>query len=311
MACARSDDRANSRQPSASPLGAKPVRDLPEHWAPTHGWLACVMRGWKGGVIQTPEPGVAERGLAFLQPSPMGGGGLAREPPVDTPLELTTLLRQRGGSQGVAAVVKGTRAPPSRLHARGTHGVPGLEGQWATPQLMGPPDRPVLGRVVPLGTVASGDPAGRAMGAPDVAEHPMATAGVNARHPARGIWQAPRPCGTAVDSGPGCLTTAQPAAAQARQALLHPVGQAGVHPPAAVGPGSFAAGDPRPLCEERGQPRVTDGGRGAQGGRQTLDGGATGWTGVHAPRNRGHIRRSPVGTLPGLRLHAGDHGLAR
>ena len=71
------DDRADSRKQITSPLGAKPIRDLPEHGAHANGLLAGVVRGWNGGVIQEQEQVVANLGIAFLQPSAMGVGGLA------------------------------------------------------------------------------------------------------------------------------------------------------------------------------------------------------------------------------------------
>ena len=76
MAFARIDDRANSRKQVAPPVGAKPIRDLPEHGAHANGLLAGVVRRGNGGVIQQQEQVIANLGIAFLQAFPMGVGGL-------------------------------------------------------------------------------------------------------------------------------------------------------------------------------------------------------------------------------------------
>src|SRR5215467_5758742 len=103
MAFAGIDDRANSRKQIASPLGAKPVGDLAKDGTHADGLLAGVVRRWNGGVIQKQEQVVSNLGIAFLQPSPMGVGGLTHETAVDTPLKITAVLIERGGGQGVAA----------------------------------------------------------------------------------------------------------------------------------------------------------------------------------------------------------------
>ena len=77
MAFAGIHDRAHGRKQVASPVGAKPVRDLPKDGAHANGLLAGVIRGGNGGIIQKEEQVVLNLGIAFLQPSAMGVGGLA------------------------------------------------------------------------------------------------------------------------------------------------------------------------------------------------------------------------------------------
>ena len=133
---------------------------------------------------------------------------------VDTPLEITPVLIQRGGRQGVTALVNGKRPQQHRLHARGKHGIPGLEGKLTIPQLMGQTDLPVLGRVVLLGTVEIGHPDRRPMVAQDFLDHPVAPAGANDMDTDLGVLKDPFPLGAAVDAGPGFITADQAAAAQ-------------------------------------------------------------------------------------------------
>ena len=87
----------------------------------------------------------------------MGIGGLAGETAVHTPLEITAVLIQGRGGQGVTAFVNGKRAQQHGLHARGKHGVPCLDGKLTIPQLMGQTDLPLLRGMVLLGTVWWGD----------------------------------------------------------------------------------------------------------------------------------------------------------
>ena len=101
---------------------------------------------------------VLNLGIAFLQPSAVGVGRLARYTAVDTPAEIAPVLIQGGGGQGVSALVDGKGAQQHRLHARRKHGIAGLDGKLANPQLMGQTDLPVLSRVLLLGTVEIRDP---------------------------------------------------------------------------------------------------------------------------------------------------------
>src|SRR5882724_13246873 len=149
------------------------------------------------------------------------------------------------------------------------------------------------------------------MVAQDFSDNPVATAGANDMHTDLGILKDPLPVGTAVDPCPRFITADQTAATQARQDLLQPVVQLGVHPLEEVGQCSFADGDPIHLSEERGQPRVTDRMGVSQVGRQTLDGGPKRRARLHPHRHRGYIRLPTVRSLPGMLLHPGDNGLDR
>lgn len=63
--------------------------DLPKDGTHAHGWLAGVIRGWNGDLIQQQEQVIPNLGIAFLPPSAVGVGGLARETAVATPLQST------------------------------------------------------------------------------------------------------------------------------------------------------------------------------------------------------------------------------
>jgi hypothetical protein len=305
MACTGIHDRANRRKQIASPLGAKPIRDLPEHRAQANGLLAGVVRGWNGGVIQKQAQVVANLGLALWQAFPMRVGRLVSSTPVDTPLEITTVLIPCRGSQGVPAFVHHKRPQQYDLHARGQYGIPGLERTLAIPPLMGQTDLPVRGRVMLLGTVEIGDPDGWSMVAQDVSDDPVATAGTNDMHTDLGMLKDPFPLGASVDPCPGFIPADQAAAAQAGQHLRHPVVQPGVHPLDEMGQRPLTDGHPTHLREEGRQPRVADGVRIPQVSRQPLDRGPKRRAGLQPHRNRGHIRLSTVGTRPGILLHPG------
>ena len=90
-------DRANGRKEVASQLGAKPVGDLPKDGTHADGLLAGVIRGRNGGIVQKQEQVVLDLGIAFLQPSAVGIGGLERETAVDTSLQITPVLIQGRG----------------------------------------------------------------------------------------------------------------------------------------------------------------------------------------------------------------------
>ena len=304
-------DRANGGKEVSSPVRAKPVRHFPKDRAHADGLFAGVIGGGNGGIVQKEEQVVLDLGIAFLQASAMGVGGLAGETAVHTPLEITAVLIQRRGGQGVTAFVNGKRAQQHGLHAGGKHRVPCLEGKLTIPQLMGQTDLPLLGRVVLLGTVEIGDPDGGAMFAQDFLDDPVAPAGANHMHTDLRILKDPLPLGASVDPCPGFITPDQPAAAQARQDLLYPVVQTGFHPPEEIRQRPFADGHAIDLRKERRQALVTDGMGIPQIGRQTLDRGPKGRAGLHPHRHRGHIGLSTVGTLPPMLLHPGDDGLDR
>ena len=163
MAFPRIHDRANGCKEVSSPVRAKPVRHVPKDRAQANGLRAGVIGGGNGGIVQQEEQVVLDLGIAFLQASAMSIAGLAGETAVHTPLEITAVLIQCRGRQGVPALVNRKRPQQYGLHARGKDGIPGLESKLAIPQLVGQTDLPVLGRVVLLGTVEIGDPDGRAM----------------------------------------------------------------------------------------------------------------------------------------------------
>ena len=97
MAFASVHDRAHGRKEVASPFGAKAVRDLPKDGAHADGWLAGVIRGWNGRIVQKQKQVVLDLGIALLQPSAVGVGGLKCEAAVDTPLQIALILIQGGG----------------------------------------------------------------------------------------------------------------------------------------------------------------------------------------------------------------------
>ena len=249
-------DRANGGKEVSSPVRAKPVRHFPKDRAQANGLLAGVIGGGNGGIVQKEEQVVLDLGIAFLQASAMGIGGLAGKTAVHTPLEITAVLIQRRGGQGVTAFVNGERAQQHGLHARGKHGVPRLDGKLTIPQLMGQTDLPLLRGVVLLGTVEIGDPDGGAMIPEDFVDDPVAPAGTNHMHTDLRILKDPFPLGASVDPCPGFVTPDQPAAAQARQDLRDPIVQTAFHPPEEIRQGPFADGHAVDLRKERGQALV-------------------------------------------------------
>ena len=61
--------------------------------------IACsraLLVGGNGGVFQKGEQVVLDPGVAFLQPSAVGVGGLQRQAAADTVLEIALLLIQSG-----------------------------------------------------------------------------------------------------------------------------------------------------------------------------------------------------------------------
>jgi hypothetical protein len=76
MAFASIHDRTNGCKEVASPLGAKPVGDLPKDGTHADGLFAGVIRRGNGGIVQKQEQVVLDLGIAFLQPSAVRAGGL-------------------------------------------------------------------------------------------------------------------------------------------------------------------------------------------------------------------------------------------
>ena len=70
-------DRANGGKEVSSPVRAKPVRHFPKDRAQANGLLAGVIGGGNGGIVQKEGQVVLDLGIAFLQASAMGIGGLA------------------------------------------------------------------------------------------------------------------------------------------------------------------------------------------------------------------------------------------
>ena len=70
-------DRAHGRKQVSPPVGAETVGDLPKDGTHADGLLAGVIRRRNGGILQKHEQVVPNLGIAFLQASPMGVGGLA------------------------------------------------------------------------------------------------------------------------------------------------------------------------------------------------------------------------------------------
>ena len=107
MTFAGIDDRAHGRKQVASPVGAKPVGDLPKDGTHADGLFAGVIRGGNGAILQKEEQVVLDLGIAFLQPAAVGVGGLERERAVDTPLQITPVLIEGGGREGITTLVNG------------------------------------------------------------------------------------------------------------------------------------------------------------------------------------------------------------
>ena len=149
-----------------------------------------------------------------------------------------------------------------------------------------------------LGTVQIGHPDRGAMVTQDFVDDPVASAGANHMHTDLGILKDPLPLGASVDPCPSFITADQPAAAQARQDLRHPVVQPGFHPPEEIRQRPFADGHAIDLRKERRQARVTDGMGIPQIGRQPLDRRPKGRTGLHPQRHRGDKGLATVGTPP-------------
>ena len=291
-------DRAYSGKEVSSPVGAKPVRHVPKDGAHADGLFAGVMGRGNGGIFQTEEQVLLDLGRAFPQPEPVGVRGLAGYTAVDTSPEIAPILVQGRGGEGVTAFVDGKGTPQHPLHAGGKHRIPRLKGKLTIPELMGQTDLPCLRGVMLLGTVQIGHPDRRTMVTQDFVDDPMASAGANHLHTDFGLLKDPLPWGASVDPCPGFITADQPAPAQARQDLLHPVVQPAFHPLEEMCQGAFADGYAIHLCKERRQALVTDGMGLPQIGGQPLNRGPEGRAGLHAHRHRGHIGLSTVGTLP-------------
>ena len=84
--------------------------DLPKDRAHADRLFASVMGGGHGGIVQNEAHVVLDLGRAFLQPSAVEGGRLARSTAVDTPAEIAPVLIQGRGGQGVSAFVDGKGA---------------------------------------------------------------------------------------------------------------------------------------------------------------------------------------------------------
>ena len=156
MALASLHACAHGRQEVASPCGATPAGDRPTDGTHADGWCAGMIRGRHGRIVQHQQHVVMDRGSALLPPSAVEGGGLKREAAVDTPWQITPRLIQGGGGYGATPVVDGQGAPPSRLHPRGTHRIPHLDGNATAPERMGPTHLPRRGWVVLLRTIKVG-----------------------------------------------------------------------------------------------------------------------------------------------------------
>jgi hypothetical protein len=189
---------------------------------------------------------VLDRGIAFRQPSAVGGGGLERETAVDTPRQITPGRIQGGGRQGVTTRVKGEGPPAHRLQPWRQPGIASVEGTPASPDVGGYTPRPGLGRVVRVGPVAIGAPDGRSMVAQDCWDDPVAPAGAHHLHAALGLVKDPFPWGASGDPRPSCLTADQSAAAPPGQPLRPSLIPPGGHPLAEVGQGPVTARHPHP-----------------------------------------------------------------
>ena len=171
---------------------------------------------------------VLDLGIAFLQASAVGVGGLERETAVDTPLQITPVLIQGGGCYGVTTLVDFKGTQQHRLHARGKHRIPCLEGKLTILDLIGQTDWPLLGRAMLLGTTEFGHPDSRSMAAQDLVHDPVDPAWANPMHTDLVILKDPFPLGSAMHPCAGFITADQPAVAHTGQNLRHPVLQTGV-----------------------------------------------------------------------------------
>src|SRR5215813_10076848 len=106
--------------------------------------MACALAllGGHGASLPKAAPVGRELGIAFLQASALGMGGLAGETAGHTPLQITPVLLPGRGGQGDTALVQSNRAPQHGLPAGGKHGVPCLAGKLTSPHVMGQPDLP-------------------------------------------------------------------------------------------------------------------------------------------------------------------------
>jgi hypothetical protein len=153
-------------------------------------------------------------GIAFLQASAMGIGGLAGETAVHTPLEITAVLIQRRGGQGVTAFVNGKGAQQQGLYPGRKPGISRVDGKLTIPPLMGQTDLPVLSGVVLLGTIKIGDPDRWPMRTQDLLDHPVAPARTDDMEIDLPVLKHPCPLLLAVHAGAGFSAADQPTAAQ-------------------------------------------------------------------------------------------------
>src|ERR671910_653201 len=101
MSFAGIHDRAHGGKQVAAPVGAKPVRHFPKDRTHADRLFAGVIGGWNGGIVEKEEQIVLDLGITSLQPSAVGVGGLQRETAVDTPLQITPVLIEGGGREGI------------------------------------------------------------------------------------------------------------------------------------------------------------------------------------------------------------------
>ena len=266
------------------------MRHFPKDRTHADRLFAGVMGGWNGGIVEKEEQMVLDLGIASLQPSAVGVGGLECQTAVDTPLQITPILIQGGGREGITTLVNGKGPQEHGLYPWRKHGISRVEGKLTIPDLVGQTDLPVRSGVILLRTREIGHPDRRPMRTQDFLDHALSPAGADDRDTNHAVLKHPLPLLLAIHAGAGFIAANQAAAAQPGEDLRHALVQPAFDPLEEVGQAPFTDVQTKHLREERRQTLVTDRVRVAQVRCQTLDRGAKRGARFHPGRDRSHIR---------------------
>ncbi len=86
---------------------------------------------------QESEKVVADLAVALPEALAMAVGGTERHDGVEVPIEAASVLVAGAGRECLAPARQDDGPQQQRLHARREHGVPGLDGELAVPELVG------------------------------------------------------------------------------------------------------------------------------------------------------------------------------
>jgi hypothetical protein len=201
---------------------------------------------------------VRDLGIAFLQPSAVRVSGLECETAVDTSLQITPVLIQGGGRQGVTTRVNSKGPQEHRLHPWHKHRIASVDGKPAIPHLVGSTDLPVRSGMVLLRTIEIGHPQRRPMRSQHCLDHAMSPAGADHLDAHLGVLKHPLPLLLAVPMGAGFIAADQPTAAQPGEDFRYTLVQPAFDRPEQRGQAPFPDVQAKHLRQERRQAFVTD-----------------------------------------------------